>query len=101
MKNNPKSEATVEQVEAYQRPLEGLNRSIENLGIDMDIYLKEKKTVDAFKSDKDEYGKFIAYSRINKAFPYINRLNLTRDQKTALAVACGWSYKTVVDNKLW
>lgn len=101
MKNNPKSEATVEQVEAYQRPLEGLNRSIENLGIDMDIYLKEKKTVDAFKSDKDEYGKSIAYSRINKAFPYINRLNLTRDQKTALAVACGWSYKTVVDNKLW
>ena len=101
MKNNPKSEATVEQVEAYQRPLEGLNRSIENLGIDMDIYLKEKKTVDAFKSDKDEYGKSIAYSRINKAFPYINQLNLTRDQKTALAVACGWSYKTVNENKLW
>ena len=98
---NPNSEATVEQAEAYQRPLEGLDRSVADMGIGMDIYLNEKKAVDSFTSDKDENGKTIAYSRINKAFPYINRLNLTREQKTALAVACGWSYKTVMENKLW
>ena len=101
MNQNPNSEATVEQVEAYQRPLEGLNRSVADMGIGMDIYLNEKKVVDSFESDKDENGKTIAYSRVNKAFPYINRLNLTREQKTALAVACGWSYKTVMENKLW
>ena len=101
MNQNPNSEATVEQVEAYQRPLEGLDRSVADMGIGMDIYLNEKKAVDSFTSDKDENGKTIAYSRINKAFPYINRLNLTREQKTALAVAFGWSYKTVMENKLW
>ena len=101
MKQNPKTEATVEQVEAYLRPLEGLNRSASELGIGIETYLKEKATVADFKSDKDEYGKSIAYSRINKAFPYINRLNLSSQQKTALAVACGWSYKTVMENKLW
>lgn len=101
MNQNPNSEATVEQVESYQRPLEGLDRSVADMGIGMDIYMNEKKAVDSFTSDKDENGKTIAYSRINKAFPYINRLNLTREQKTALAVACGWSYKTVMENKLW
>lgn len=101
MKQNPKTEATVEQVEAYLRPLEGLNRSASELGIGIETYLKEKTTVADFKSDKDEYGKSIAYSRINKAFPYINRLNLSSQQKTAMAVACGWSYKTVMENKLW
>lgn len=101
MKNNPKSQATVEQVEAYLRPLEGLNRSASDLGIGMDVYLKEKATVATFKSDKDEYGNSIAYSRIKKAFPYIKRLSLSPQQKTALAVACGWSYETVMENKLW
>lgn len=101
MKQNPKSQATVEQVEAYLRPLEGLNRSASDLGIEMDVYLKEKATVAAFKSDKDEYGNSITYSRIKKAFPYIKRLSLSPQQKTALAVACGWSYDTVMENKQW
>lgn len=41
MKQNPKTEATVEQVEAYLRPLEGLNRSASELGIGIETYLKE------------------------------------------------------------
>ena len=65
-----------------------------------DIYYNAWKTYNNTESDKDENGESIAYSRVKKVMPYINGLNLTADQKTALAL-CWWGKKTVEDYKLW
>ena len=100
-KANPDSDATEADVTGYLKTLPDLGRSMKDYGLSMDTYRKEKKVIEAFESDKDEEGNSIAYSRIDKAFPYIHDLPLSAEQKTALAVACGWSLKTVEKNKLW
>ena len=74
---------------------EDLGYSIEDTGMDIDVYL------DAYSYVYDIQGDGSAYSKIDKAFPYIDSLNLTPEQKTALAVACGWGLKTVKKKKLW
>lgn len=100
-KANPDNDATEADVAGYLKALPDLGRSMKDYGLSMDTYRKEKKVIVAFESDKDEEGNSIAYSRIDKAFPYIRDLPLSAEQKTALAVACGWSLKTVEKNKLW
>lgn len=101
MKQHPDAKYSVEQVASYQRTLDGIGISAEASGISMDTFVNEKREIAKFKSDKDANGNNVQNSRIEKAFPYINSLSLTQQQKTALAIACGWSYKTVMENKLW
>lgn len=69
-------------------------------------YAKGKVDVDTFQkvygfytnatSDKDKNGKTIK-SRKEKVVEYINSLNLTREQKTALYLACGYKESTLDD----
>ena len=100
-KIHPESKYDTTSIKSYLKPLSGLDYSAKECGIPVDTYVKGKKHIGNIKSDKDKNGKGIPYSRINKAFPYIDNLPLTSEQKTAFAVACGWSLKTVKKNKLW
>ncbi len=101
LKDHPQYDLYASTVVSYIKPLEGLDYSIEDTGMDIDTFLRERSAVKEFRGDTDENGKSVPYSKINKAFPYIDSLDLTPEQKTALAVACGWSLKTVENNKLW
>jgi hypothetical protein len=101
IKDNDRTDLPVSKVESYVKPLAGLEYSVADTGMDIDVFLEEKKYINAIESDKDEDGDAVAYSRINKAYPYIDSLPLTAEQKTALAVACGWKLNTVLKNKLW
>lgn len=100
-KSHPESKHDTTTIMSYLKPLEGLGMSANDCGISVDTFAKEKKYIASIKSDKDENGKGIPYSRINKAFPYIASLPLSSEQKTAFAVACGWELKTVNKKKLW
>ena len=101
IRDHPESDYDTNIVMSYLRPLDGLGYSAEGCGIPADTFVKARGYINTIESDKDEDGKGIAYSRINKAFPYIDSLPLTAEQKTALAVACGWSVKTVDKKKPW
>lgn len=101
IRDHPESDYDTNTVMSYLRPLDGLGYSAEGCGIPIDTFVKERGYINTIESDKDEDGNGIAYSRINKAFPYIDSLPLTAEQKTALAVACGWSVKTVDKKKPW
>ena len=48
----------------------------------------------------EETGESIPYSKVQKVMPYIDRLDLTPSQKTALAL-CWWGASTVRKYKLW
>ena len=101
IKDNKRTDLSASTVVAYVKPLTGLGYSMSDTGMDIDDFLEEKKYIYSIESDKDKNGDAIAYSRINKAYPYIDSLPLTSEQKTALAVACGWKLSTVLKNKLW
>ena len=53
------------------------------------------------KGDYDAEGDSIPYSKTKKIMPYIDRLPLTAEQKTAVAKSFGWSDKTIREYKLW
>lgn len=101
IKDNKRTDLSASTVVAYVKPLTGLGYSMSDTGMDIDDFLEEKKYIYSIESDKDKNGDAIAYSRINKAYPYIDSLPLTSEQKTALAVSCGWKLSTVLKNKLW
>ena len=101
LKNHPDVDRYASEVVSYIKPLEDLDYSIEDTGMDIETFIRERAEVGKFEGDPDGKGGWIYNSRIKKAFPYINSLDLTPAQKTALAVSCGWSLKTVQKNKLW
>ena len=51
--------------------------------------------------DKDGDGKTDAYSKMNKQFAYIDSLNLTSEQKTALALAFGIKETSISKRAPW
>lgn len=58
-------------------------------------------TEEAGKQKKVKIREGTQALRMNAAELDIKRLSLSPQKKTALAVACGWSYETVMENKLW
>lgn len=62
---------------------------VEDAEIDRKTYLQFAQEAEQLKADYDENGKAIAYSKMNKVFALIDSLDLTPEQKTALALS-GW-----------
>ena len=62
---------------------------VDDAEIDKKTYLQFAEQAEQLKADYDENGKAIAYSKMNKVFALIDSLDLTPEQKTALAEA-GW-----------
>lgn len=62
---------------------------VEDAEIDRKTYLQFAQEAEQLKADYDENGKDIAYSKMNKVFALIDSLDLTPEQKTALALS-GW-----------
>lgn len=71
------------------------------LGVPKDIYLEIRFIQSNTENDKDENGKSISYSAVQKIMAEINSYNLTPAQKTAIAESIGWSEKTIRKYKLW
>ena len=71
------------------------------LGVPKDIYLEIRYIQSNTENDKDENGKSISYSAVQKIMAEINSYNLTPAQKTAIAESIGWSEKTIRKYKLW
>ena len=71
------------------------------LGVPKDIYLEIRYVQSNTENDKDENGKSISYSAVQKIMAEINSYNLTPAQKTAIAESIGWSEKTIRKYKLW
>lgn len=62
---------------------------LEDAGIGKKEYLDFAQTAETIKGDKDENGKSIPYSKMDKIFALIDSMDLTPEQKDALALA-GW-----------
>ena len=71
------------------------------LGVPKDIYLEIRYIQSNTENDKDENGKRINYSAVQKIMAEINSYNLTPAQKTAIAESIGWTEKTIRKYKLW
>ena len=62
---------------------------LEAADIDKHLYLEFVQQAETLKGDTDENGKSIPYSKMDKVFALIDSLDLTPEQKDALALA-GW-----------
>ena len=100
------------QVTAYEWDAEGVEGATadaiqdytewcEPVGIPKSTYMAFRRFDNSTENDVDENGKKIAYSAVQKIMAYINDLNLTPEQKDALAKSTGWSDKTIIKYKLW
>ena len=101
------------QVEAYEWEAAGFedvttsairnyNEWCEPVGIPKSVYLEFWRFDNSTENDVDKTtGKKIAYSAVKKIMAYINSLNLTDQQKDALAKSAGWADKTIEKYKLW
>ena len=85
---------TIERVQDY-------NDHCAALGVPKDIYLEIRYIQSNTENDKDENGKRINYSAVQKIMAEINSYNLTPAQKTAIAESIGWTEKTIRKYKLW
>ena len=78
------------------------NEWCEPVGIPKSVYLEFWRFDNSTENDVDKTtGKKIAYSAVKKIMAYINSLNLTDQQKDALAKSAGWADKTIKKYKLW
>lgn len=73
----------------------------EPAGVSRDMWLKIALFSANTENDKDEDGNSIRYSAMKKVMAEINKLPISKDQKTAIARAIGWSEKNIARYKLW
>ena len=73
----------------------------EPAGVSRDMWLKIALFSANTENDKDEDGNSIRYSAMKKVMAEINKLPISKDQKTAIARAIGWSEKNIARYKPW
>ena len=73
----------------------------EAAGVSKQMWLKIALFSANTENDKDEGGKSIRYSAMKKVMAEINKLSISKDQKTAIARAIGWSEKNIAKYKPW
>ena len=71
-------------------------------GISIDIWFRYKSMTSGIKNEKDpDTGKSIKHSSVRQIMAIIDSMDLTPEQKTALAESNGWSESTIEEYKLW
>ena len=73
----------------------------EPAGVSRDMWLKIALFSANTENDKDEDGNSLRYSAMKKVMAEINKLPISKDQKTAIARAIGWSEKNIAKYKPW
>lgn len=73
----------------------------EAAGVSKQMWLKIALFSANTENDKDEDGNSIRYSAMKKVMAEINKLPISKDQKTAIARAIGWSEKNIARFKPW
>ena len=73
----------------------------EGAGVSKQMWLKIALFSANTENDKDEDGNSIRYSAMKKVMAEINKLPISKDQKTAIARAIGWSEKNIARYKPW
>ena len=73
----------------------------EPYGISEKVYYEFCIETSDIEGDYDAEGNSIRYSKTKKIMPYIDRLPLTAEQKTAVAKTFDWADSTIRDYKLW
>jgi uncharacterized protein (TIGR03905 family) len=73
----------------------------EPYGIPEKVYYEFCIETSDIEGDYDAEGNSIRYSKTKKIMPYIDRLPLTAEQKTAVAKTFEWADSTIRDYKLW
>lgn len=69
-------------------------------GVSKSAFYKAWKEINDIESDRDSDGNTVTYSKTFKVADYINGLNLSAEQKTAVMM-CWYSEKTVEKYKKW
>lgn len=74
----------------------------EPAGISVDVWLDYKERTAGIENDVDPVtGKKIKYTAVKRIMKIIDELDLTPEQKTALAKSQGWADSTIRSYKLW
>ena len=69
-------------------------------GVNKSVFVQAWKTYNGTKPDYDANGDAVKYSLTKKVMPEINKLPISAQQKTQIAL-CFWANKTVNKYKLW
>ena len=69
-------------------------------GVNKSVFVQAWKTYNSTKPDYDANGDAVKYSLTKKVMPEINKLPISAQQKTQIAL-CFWANKTVNKYKLW
>ena len=100
------------QIEAYDWEQDGLqgasfsrvknwHKYCEGVGVSKQMWLKIALFSAQTENDIGSNGKPIRYSAMKKVMAEIDKLPISKDQKTAIARAIGWSEKNIARYKLW
>lgn len=80
--------------------IQDYNESCADAGVPKQAYYDAWKFKNNTEPDYDAEGNSVAYSTVKKVLPYIGSLDLTEEQKDALALTW-WAAKTVRKYKTW
>lgn len=100
------------QIETYDWEQDGLqgasfsrvknwHKYCEGVGVDKQMWLKIALFSAQTENDIGSNGKPIRYSAMKKVMAEIDKLPISKDQKTAIARAIGWSEKNIARYKPW